>query len=52
MCFPLGCDIIQKRRYRLYQQCTKEEAERILRSTREMVAWLKERIDEQFSPEK
>lgn len=41
-----------ERRYRLYQQCTKDEAERILRSTREMVAWLKERIGEQFSPEK
>lgn len=39
-------------RYRLYQQCSRDEAERILRSTREMVAWLKNRLGEKFSPEK
>ncbi|MEW6663430.1 MAG: HEPN domain-containing protein [Bacillota bacterium] len=41
-----------ERRYRLYQQCTREEAERILRSTKEMIAWLRNQVEQKLSPEK
>jgi HEPN domain-containing protein len=41
-----------ERRYRLYQQCNKEESERILNSTKELIVWLEDHIEQKFSPEK
>jgi len=41
-----------ERRYRLYQQCDREEGERILRSTKELILWLGNQIEQKFSPEK
>jgi HEPN domain-containing protein len=40
-----------ERRYRLYQQCTREEAERLLRTTKEMIAWLISQVEQKLSPE-
>lgn len=33
-----------ERKQRLYEQCTREEAERILKNTKEMVVWLKNQV--------
>jgi HEPN domain-containing protein len=41
-----------ERKQRLYQQCTRDEAERILNDTKEMVAWVKSLIEEKPSQEK
>lgn len=41
-----------ERKQRLYQQCTRDEAERILNSTKEMVAWVRSLIEEKPSQEK
>lgn len=41
-----------ERKQRLYQQCTRDEAERILNDTKEMVAWVKSLIEEKPSQKK
>lgn len=41
-----------ERKKKLLSLCTKEEAEKILRSTEEMVKWLKSKINEKLSQEK
>jgi len=41
-----------ERKRKLLSVCTKDEARKILRSSREMVKWLKERVNEKLSQEK
>lgn len=41
-----------ERKRRLYEQCTRDEAERILYGTKEMVAWVKGLVKEKLPQEK
>ncbi|MGI6332588.1 MAG: hypothetical protein ACOX1Y_12775 [Zhaonellaceae bacterium] len=41
-----------ERKQKLFQQCTRDEAEKILGITKEMVTWLKELADKKLSQKK